>query len=166
MKPQKTQTMVLPFKGLVFITYYVKKKKKKNTHIHIWWYTNLEKSLMLGKTEGRRRGRQYEMVGWHHWLKGHKSEQTPGDSEGWGSLACYLPPTGSQRVKHDLATEQLNNSNTILSKTQFLPWTQPTYSPDRNLNLWHHGNRTSQSGMMVKVLEPRRPIHRFKIPKP
>ena len=26
----------------------------------------LEKTLMLGKTEGRRRERQNEMVGWHH----------------------------------------------------------------------------------------------------
>ena len=31
-----------------------------------------------------------EMVGWHHQLKGHESEQTPGDSEGQGSLAiCW-----------------------------------------------------------------------------
>ena len=29
-----------------------------------------------------------EMVGWHQWLKGHESEQTPGDGEGQGSLAC------------------------------------------------------------------------------
>ena len=28
-----------------------------------------------------------EMLGWHHQLKGHESEQTPGDSEGQGSLA-------------------------------------------------------------------------------
>ena len=27
---------------------------------------------------------EYEMVGWHHQLSGHESEQTPGDSEGWG----------------------------------------------------------------------------------
>ena len=27
------------------------------------------------------------MVGWHHQLNGHESEQTPGDSEGQGSLA-------------------------------------------------------------------------------
>ena len=27
-----------------------------------------------------------EMVGWHHQLSGHKYEQTPGDSEGQGSL--------------------------------------------------------------------------------
>ena len=29
-----------------------------------------------------------EMVGWHHRLDGHEYEQTPGDSEGQGSLAC------------------------------------------------------------------------------
>ena len=32
-----------------------------------------------------------EMVGWHHWLNGHKSEKTPGNSEGQGSLACCSP---------------------------------------------------------------------------
>ena len=34
---------------------------------------------------------EHEMVGWHHWLNGHESEQTPGDSEGQGSLACCSP---------------------------------------------------------------------------
>ena len=32
-----------------------------------------------------------EMVGWHHWLNEHELEQTPGDSEGQGSLSCYSP---------------------------------------------------------------------------
>ena len=32
-----------------------------------------------------------EMVGWHHQLNGHESEQSLGDSEGQGSLACYSP---------------------------------------------------------------------------
>ena len=32
-----------------------------------------------------------EMVGWHHRLNGHESEQTQGDSEGQGSLACCSP---------------------------------------------------------------------------
>ena len=37
---------------------------------------SLEKTLMLGKIEGgRRRGRQDEMVGWHHRLSGHEFEQ-------------------------------------------------------------------------------------------
>ena len=30
-------------------------------------------------------------VGWHHWLNEHESEQTPGDSEGQGSLGCCSP---------------------------------------------------------------------------
>ena len=42
----------------------------------------LEKTLMLGKIKGRRRGKQDEMVGWHHQLNGHESEQSPGGSEG------------------------------------------------------------------------------------
>ena len=45
----------------------------------------LEKTLMLGKMEGRRR--RGDMVGWHHQLNEHESEQTPGNSEGQGSLA-------------------------------------------------------------------------------
>ena len=32
-----------------------------------------------------------EMVGWHHQLNGHEFEQTLGDSEGQGSLACCSP---------------------------------------------------------------------------
>ena len=44
-----------------------------------------------------------EMVGWHHLFNGHEFEQTPGDSEGQGSLACCSP--WAPRVRHDLATE-------------------------------------------------------------
>ena len=50
---------------------------------------SLEKTLMLGKIEGRRRRGQERM----RWLdgitiNGHEFEQSPGDSEGQGSLAC------------------------------------------------------------------------------
>ena len=37
-----------------------------------------------GMTEDR-------LIGWHHQLNGHGSEQTPGDGEGQGSLACFSP---------------------------------------------------------------------------
>ena len=47
---------------------------------------SLGKTLMLGKIEGGRR--RMRMVGWHHQLNGHEFEQTPGDSERQGSLAC------------------------------------------------------------------------------
>ena len=32
-----------------------------------------------------------EMVEWYHLLNGHKFEQTPGDSEGQGSLVSCSP---------------------------------------------------------------------------
>ena len=32
-----------------------------------------------------------EKVGCHHHLNGHESEQTPGDSEEQGRLACFGP---------------------------------------------------------------------------
>ena len=36
---------------------------------------SFEKTLMLGKIQGRRRrGQETEMVGWHHWLDGHEFE--------------------------------------------------------------------------------------------
>ena len=53
---------------------------------------SLEKTLMLGKIEGRKRGTtEDEMVGWHHRLNGHEFEQAMGDGEGQGSLMCCSP---------------------------------------------------------------------------
>ena len=49
-----------------------------------------------------------EMIEWHHWLNGYEFEQTPGDSEGQGSLLKFI---GSQRVKHNLATGQLRQAS-------------------------------------------------------
>ena len=47
---------------------------------------------MLGKIEGRRRGRQrMRMVGWHHRLDGHEFEQAPGVGDGQGGSACCSP---------------------------------------------------------------------------
>ena len=37
-----------------------------------------------------------ELVGWYHWLNGHKFEQTLADSEGQGSLVCWSPWSQSQ----------------------------------------------------------------------
>ena len=49
------------------------------------------------------------MVGWHHRLDGHEFEQTPGDGEGQGSLACCSPwgPKESDR------SEGLNNNKMV-----------------------------------------------------
>ena len=53
---------------------------------------SLEKTLMLGKTEGRsRRGSQ--KIRWLDGItdNGHEFEQALGDGEGQGSLACCSP---------------------------------------------------------------------------
>ena len=55
-----------------------------------------------------------EMVGWHHQLNGHEFEQTWGDSEGQGSLACYSPWS----CKELDATEGLNNNCSAKIKGQ------------------------------------------------
>ena len=53
---------------------------------------SLEKTLMLGKIEGKGEGvTEDEVVGWHHRLNGHEFEQTPGDCGGQRSLACCSP---------------------------------------------------------------------------
>ena len=66
-----------------------------------------------------------EMVGWHHRLNGHEFEQTPGDSEGQGSLACCSP----WGHKESDATEQLSNTNP-------------------------QGNRNSEGGTEIRRVEP------------
>ena len=67
--------------------------------------SSLEKTLMLGKIEGRSsRMTEEEMVGWHDWLNGREFEQIPGDGEGQGSLVCCSP---CGRKESD-TTEQLN----------------------------------------------------------
>ena len=69
---------------------------------------SLEKTLMLGKTEGRRRRRQQgEMFGWHYQLDGHEFEQAPGAGDGQGGLACC----GSWGHKESDRTERLNSNN-------------------------------------------------------
>ena len=46
-----------------------------------------------------------KMVRKHHWLSGHELEQTPGDSEGQGNLACWSP-WGQKELD---TTERLHN---------------------------------------------------------
>ena len=64
------------------------------------------------------------MVGWHHQLSGHESEQTLGNSEKQGSLACCSP--WGCRVRDDLVTEQ--QMFTIASFKIAKIWKLPKYS--------------------------------------
>ena len=68
---------------------------------------SLEKTLMLGKTAGKRRGgglAEDEMFRSYYQLNGHEFEQTPRDNEGQGSLACCSP--WGHKVRQDFETEQ------------------------------------------------------------
>ena len=74
---------------------------------HLMWRADsFEKTLMLGKIEGRRRRGWQRMrwFGWHHRQKGHGLGWTPGDGDGQGGLACC----GSWGCKELDMTEQLN----------------------------------------------------------
>ena len=87
-------------------------KLKLHSFGHVMWRADsLEKTLMLGKTEGRRRmengATEDEMVGWHHWINGHEFEQTPEDSEGKGK-PVVLQSIGLQKVR------QLNDWTTTI----------------------------------------------------
>ena len=79
----------------------------------IFWSPDA-KSRLTGKDPGagkdwrqeEKRTTEDEMVGWHHWLNGNKSEQAPGDGEGQGSLVCC----SSLGCKESDMREQLNNN--------------------------------------------------------
>ena len=47
------------------------------------------------------------MVGWHHRFNGPELEQTPGDNDGLGTLACCSP----WGLKESDTTEKLKNNN-------------------------------------------------------
>ena len=96
-----TKQGVVMVKGLML-------KLKLHYFDHLMWTADsLEKTLMLGKIEGRRRGQQRMRC-----LDGitnsmDKLGQTPGDGEGQGNLACC----SSWGHKESDTTWRLNNDN-------------------------------------------------------
>ena len=77
------------------------------------------KDLEAGKDWGQedKGAAEDEMLGWHHWLKGHMFEQT---QRWWTGKPGVLQSMGSPRVEHDLITQQqmivelyIDNCNTI-----------------------------------------------------
>ena len=85
---------------------------------HLMWRADsLEKTLMLGKIEGRREGDDRdEMDGWHHWLNGREFKQSLGDGEGHGRLVRCSP----WGCKESETTERLNNNYYWVPMVNFL----------------------------------------------
>ena len=78
----------------------------------MWRIDSLEKTLMLGNIEGRRRGWQRdEIVGWHHWLDGHEFEQALGVGDGQGNLEGCSP----WGCKESDMTERLNWTEKVIA---------------------------------------------------
>ena len=92
---------------------------------HLTWRADsLEKTLMVGKTEGRRRRglAEDEMVGWNHWLSGHELEQAPGDGEGQGSLVCGSPWGHKESDMREWLNNNNNNSNKVDNEGHKQQW--------------------------------------------
>ena len=76
------------------------------------------KRRLIGKDpDGGKHWRQEEkrttedkMIGWCHWFNGYEWEQTPGDSEGQGSLACFSP---WGRKESDTTEQQLRTTTRV-----------------------------------------------------
>ena len=80
---------------------------------------SLEKTLMLGKIEGRRRRQRQRM----RWLDSitdsmDEFEQAPGVGDGQGSLVCCSP----WGCKESDMTEQLNNNSNKCVSKQLYTW--------------------------------------------
>ena len=72
------------------------------------WLTGKDPDAGKDRRQEEKGVTQNEMVGWHHQLRGHESEQAPGDSEEW--KPGMLQSMGSQRVRHNLEIEQQQQS--------------------------------------------------------
>ena len=123
---------------------------------------SLEKTLVLGKIEGRRRRTtEDKIVGWHHWLNEHKFEQTPGDAEGQGK-PDLLQSVESQIVGHDWVTEQQQGASCLAIIITF-------YVPvGRCLPIWilkHYNNYWACLTLSVQTLASISGFHSFRVPK-
>ena len=95
---------------------------------------SLEKTLMLGKIEGRRR-RRCQRVRWlDHWCNGHEYGQTQGDGDGQGGLARC----GSWGHKESDTTEQLNHKQfvCILTGAAWISGREPSGISGTSHGLW------------------------------
>ena len=90
------------------------------------------------------------MFGWHHGLNVHEFEQTLGDGEGQGCLACCSP----WGRKESDTTERLNNNNDNAGCTSESPGQKCKVKVDCGVKFLGQG---SQQGEEVTEKEDRAP---------
>ena len=89
-------------------------KLKLQYFVHLMWRTDsLEKTLMLGKIEGRRKRGWWGWDGWMASLTQWAWVWSCSGSWWWTEKPGLLQSMGSQRIKHDWATE-LNRTKVLL----------------------------------------------------
>ena len=106
------------------------------------------------------------MVGWHHQLNGHEFEQTPGDSEGQGSLVtcslwgCKVSATQQLNKRHTkihyipIALKKVPSVETSSQNSALAGSTANTSPLTANTMPSRQPTRTRSSGCQPKVLEP------------
>ena len=113
------------------------------------WLTGKDPDAGKGWRQKEKGTTEDEMVGWHHWLDGHEFEQTPGDSEGQGSMGSM----GSQRVRHDWVTEQ--QTTAIVQRCFWQVWPKRHWIFLKSIPGTTHKVRASCSGYRDSFPIPR-----------
>ena len=85
------------------------------------WLTGKDSDAGKDWRQEEKGGTEDEMVGWHHWLNGHEFEQTLGDGEGQGSLAC-LSSWGCKGLDMTDWTKNINIMTACEGSLGMHPW--------------------------------------------
>ena len=97
-----------------------------------------------------------EMVGWHHWLNGHEFEQTLGDGEGQGRLACCSP----WGCKESDMTVQMNNN--VLSNVGNKVWKIQSSEDLGFMDEFHTPHQIMRSNQHFQNIQKQQITHYFK----
>ena len=98
----------------------------------MWWADSLEKTLMLGKIEGRRRRVEEDDRDWDCWMASPTWWTWVWVSSGswcWAGKPGMLQSMGSQRVRHNWATELNFPLKAFMVEQNLWNWFLDTSSP-------------------------------------
>ena len=90
------------------------------------------------------------MVGWHHQLNAHEFEQTSGDAEGQGSLACYSPWAHKKLNMTEWLNNNGNNRFFFFKRQSLIPFPLSWTTLNNSILL----SRIKQKWWYVTILGP------------